>query len=114
MAVMELTEENFNQTLEANDFVLLDFWATWCGPCKVFHKVIEEIAPRYPEFVFGTINIEEQERLAKEFEVQSVPSVMILRNQVVVYADAGALPATALADLLDQTKALDPDQLKEE
>jgi len=112
MAVVELTEKNFDQIIKENEFILLDFWAEWCGPCKVFHQVVEEIAPRYPEFFFGTINIEEESKLAEEFNIQSVPSVMILRNQVIVYADSGALPATALADLLDQAKVIDPKNLQ--
>ena len=114
MAMLELNEQNFDQTIKENDFVLLDFWAAWCEPCKIFQKVVEEIAPHYPEFVFASINIEEQPKLAQDFHIQSVPSVMIIRSQVIVYADAGALPTSALSDLLDQTKAIDPKDLQQE
>lgn len=114
MGILALTEKDFDRTIKENEFVLLDFWAEWCGPCQGFKKVVEEIAPRYPEFVFASINIEEEPKLAEDFHIQSVPSVMILRNQVIVYADAGALPSTVLEDLLEQTKAIDPKELEDE
>lgn len=112
--MLELNEENFTKTIEENEYVLIDFWAEWCGPCKTFAKVVEEVGPRYPEFVFGSVNIEEQEQLASDFQIRSVPAILVIRNQVIVYAGTGALPASALADLLDQAKSIDPNELKEE
>ena len=112
MAMIALTEKNLHQILEENEFVLIDFWAKWCGPCLSFQKVIEALAPQYPEFVFASINIEEQKTLAEDFDIRSVPAVMIIRRQVAVYAESGALSSTALAELLDQTQAIDPSQLK--
>lgn len=108
MPLIEVTEKNLDQTIKDNEFVLLDFWASWCRPCDDFKKVLEEVAPRYPEFIFASINIEKESKLAEDFHIRSIPSVMILRSQVILYADSGALTATALADLLDQAKVVHP------
>jgi len=112
MAMLALTGENFSETIDQNEFVFIDFWAEWCGPCKVFAKVIEEIAPKHPDFIFASINVDEEKQLAEDFHIQSVPSVMVMRNRVVLYADSGTLSPSALADLLDQAKSLDPGELE--
>lgn len=112
MEIMELTHKNFDETLETNEFVLVDFWAEWCGPCQSFKKVVEELVPKYPDFVFGSVNIDEEKKLAEDFHIRSIPAVMIVRNQVIVYADSGALTASALMELLDQAKSLDPKDLE--
>ena len=116
MAMTTVTDANFDSLVNENEFVLLDFWADWCGPCKIFKRVIEAVAPQFPEFLFGSINIDEEEVLTKEFEIRSVPSLMILRQQVVVFAQSGTLTAEPLTDLLQQARDLDVaklDALKE-
>jgi len=112
MTIVQLNQKNFDQIIKEHDSVCLDFWAEWCEPCKAFQKVLEEIAPRYPEFVFAGVNIEEESQLAEDFQIRSVPSVMILRKQVIVYADAGALVASVLMDLLDRSKVIDSKDLE--
>jgi len=112
MNIIELTEKNFDEVVEKNALLVIDFWAEWCGPCKSFTKILEEIAPKYPEFVFGSVNIDVEKGLAEEFEVQSIPALMILRDKVVVFAESGSLPASVMTKLLDETKGLDPSELE--
>src|SRR3989338_6317295 len=114
MPILELNEDNFDQIIHGNDLVVLDFWAEWCAPCKSFSKVIQKIEKEYPDVVFGSIDIDAEVGLAEEFQVQSVPLVMILRDAVVVYGEAGALAPGNLRDLIDQAKAIDPGELRRE
>ena len=109
--IIELTHANFDDLLAKHELVLIDFWAEWCAPCKDFTKVIEKISPDYPEFMFGSINIEDEKELTEEFNIRSVPAVMILRDSVCVYADSGSLNPENLRELLDKTKDLDPEEL---
>jgi len=109
--IIELTHTNFDDLLAKHELILIDFWAEWCAPCKDFTKVIEKISPDYPEFMFGSINIEDEKELTEEFNIRSVPAVMILRDSVCVYADSGSLNAENLRELLDKTKDLDPGEL---
>ncbi len=97
-----LTEDNFDDVIADNDIIVIDFWAKWCQPCVSFSKVMSSVAKTYPEVVFASVNIEEQKALAEEFEIRSIPFVMILKNQVIIYAEAGALTANVLQDLVDQ------------
>ena len=111
MSIQELTSQNFDQTLEANDLLVVDFWADWCGPCKVFGKIMAQVATDYPDVFFASVNVENEKALSEEFDVRSVPFIMIFRKRVLVYAESGALSASGLRELLDQAKALDPSQL---
>lgn len=108
--IIELTEANFSELLE-QPFLLIDFWAEWCAPCKAFSGVIKQVAPHYPEVVFAPLNVDEQAGLAEEFEVKSIPRVMILRERTVVYDDAGLLTVTSLRELLDSARNIDLAQL---
>lgn len=110
MNIIKITKNNFDEAVENHKLLLVDFWAEWCGPCKYFTKVIEAVAKKYPEFTFGSVNIEEEKELADEFAIQSIPAVMILRNQVVVFAETGALTEKALMNLLDQAKTVEVDK----
>lgn len=112
MSVMALTDKTFSETVAKNDIVVIDFWAEWCEPCKSFAKVMESLAEQYKDVVFASIDIDREKELARDFKIVSIPSIMILKNQVVVYADSGTLPATALAELIDKAKELDVSQLK--
>lgn len=105
--IIELTEANFSEVLEQHSFLLIDFWAQWCAPCMAFSEIIHNVAPLYPEIIFAKLNIDEQPELAAEFEVRSIPRVMILKERTVVYDDAGALSVTSLKELLDSAKNID-------
>jgi thioredoxin 1 len=105
--IIELTVGNFDEVLEQHTFLLIDFWAEWCAPCKAFAEIVKHVAPDYPEVTFGSLNIEEQSALADEFDVRSIPRVMILRNRTVIYDDAGVLSMESLRELLDSAKAVD-------
>lgn len=111
MATVELTEENFAEVLAA-DLALVDFWATWCGPCRMFAPVFEDVSERYPDAVFGTVDTEEQQELAAAFRVMSVPTLVLMREGVVLYAKPGALSLEALEDLVVRALALDMDQVR--
>lgn len=112
MNLIRLTHNNFDEIVAKHDLIVIDFQAEWCVPCRSFEKVIEQAAKQYPEVMFGKVDIDAEKELAKEFHILSVPSVMILRERVVVFADSGAMTATALSELIKQAQALDPEKLK--
>ena len=112
MATIELTSENINQTIQNNDMVLIDFWASWCGPCKTFRPVFEQAATKHPEMVFATVDTEKQQELAAAFGIRSIPTLAVLREQTVVFFQPGALPSTALEQLIAQVKALDMNDVR--
>jgi len=112
MTTINLTKENFDQTVEKNPMVIVDFWAAWCAPCRFFSPTFEQASEKYPDVVFGKVNTEEQPELAGTFGIRSIPTLMILRDKVILYSEAGALPATQLHALIDQAKALDMEQVQ--
>jgi thioredoxin len=114
MATIELTKENFEKTLEDNDIVLLDFWADWCRPCKMFGPIFEAASEKHPDIAFGKINTEHERELAASFQIRSIPMLMIFRGQIPVFAQPGALPAPALENLIEQARGLDMEQLRAE
>ncbi|MFF3905694.1 thioredoxin [Streptomyces sp. NPDC001848] len=109
---VELTKENFDQTVQDNDFVLIDFWASWCGPCRQFAPVYEKAAEENPDLVFGKVDTEAQPELAAAFGIQSIPTLMIVRDRVAVFAQPGALPQAALDDVIGQARRLDMDEVR--
>ncbi|WP_330336468.1 thioredoxin [Streptomyces sp. NBC_00557] len=111
-STVELTKDNFDQTVTDNDFVLIDFWAEWCGPCRQFAPVYEKAAEENPDLVFGKVDTEAQPELAQAFGIQSIPTLMIVRDKVAVYAQPGALPEAALTDLIGQARNLDMDEVR--
>lgn len=113
MATLEVTEANFAETVKQG-IVLLDFWAAWCGPCKAFGPVFEAAAERHTDIVFGKVDTDAQQGLAAAFEVQSIPTLMALRDGVLLYAQPGAVPAAALDDLIGQIRALDMDAVRQD
>lgn len=113
-STVELTKENFDQTVTDNEFVLIDFWAEWCGPCRQFAPVYEKAAEANPDLVFGKVDTEAQPELAAAFGIQSIPTLMIVRDQVAVFAQPGALPEAALTDVIGQARKLDMDAVRQQ
>ncbi|QLJ03544.1 thioredoxin [Streptomyces sp. NEAU-sy36] len=111
-STVELTKENFDDTVTENDFVLIDFWASWCGPCRQFAPVYEKAAEENPDLVFGKVDTEAQPELAQAFGIQSIPTLMIVRDRVAVFAQPGALPEAALTDVIGQARNLDMDEVR--
>ena len=114
MATQEITADNFRQTVEKDGIVILDFWAEWCGPCRMFAPTFEKASEKYPDIVFGKVNTEEQQELAGAFQIMSIPTLMVFRDQVLLYAQPGALPGEALDQIVAKVKELDMAKVKAE
>ncbi len=114
MATVELNEQTLEKTVVENDIVIIDFWAPWCGPCKSFGPIYEEVSEKHPGIVFAKVNTEEEQAIGAHFQIRSIPTLMIFREQVVLFSEAGMLPAKALEELIEQVKALDMVQVKAE
>jgi len=114
MATVELTKDTFETTIEDNEIVLVDFWASWCGPCRMFAPVYEKVSEAHPGVVFAKVDTEAEQELAATFGIQSIPTLMAMRDKVVLYSQPGALPEAALEDIVGQIERLDMDEVRRE
>jgi thioredoxin 1 len=112
MSTIELTRDSFEQVITGNGMVIVDFWAPWCGPCRGFAPVFEAASELHGDSVFAKVNTDDQTELAGAFEIASIPTLMIFRDQICVFSQPGALPAEALEDLIQKVKALDMDDVR--
>ncbi|MEA3082211.1 MAG: thioredoxin 1 [Sphingomonadales bacterium] len=111
MATIQLTTDNFEQTILENDIVLVDFWASWCGPCRQFGPVFEEASEKNADLVFTKVDTEDQQQLAGTFNIMSIPTLLVFREHVLVFSQPGALPAESLENLIEQVRALDMEEV---
>jgi thioredoxin len=107
MATVALTQDNFDQVVNGNDMVLIDFWAPWCGPCKGFAPVFEAASEKHGDIVFAKVNTEEQQELAASFNIRSIPTLMLFREKVILFSQAGAIPGSALEQVIAKGKEID-------
>ena len=114
MPVIELTKENFEQVVTSNPTVVVDYWAPWCGPCRGFAPVFERVAEQNPDVVFAKVNTDEEQEIAGHFQIRSIPTLMVFREQIIVFSQAGALPQNALEQVIAKSKELDMSKVREQ
>jgi thioredoxin 1 len=114
MAVVELTKDNFEQVVTSNGTVIIDYWAPWCGPCRGFAPVFEKVAEKNPDIVFAKVNTDEEQELAAHFQIRSIPTLMVFRDQIIVFSQPGALPQGAFEQVVEKTKGLDMNEVRKQ
>ncbi|MBY0267840.1 MAG: thioredoxin [Burkholderiales bacterium] len=114
MPVLDLNQQNFESTVTGNKMVIIDFWAPWCGPCRSFAPVFEAAAEKHPDVVFAKVNSDDEQAIAGHFGIRSIPTLLLFREQIIVFMQAGALPASALESVIGQARALDMDQVRKD
>jgi thioredoxin 1 len=114
MAHVDLTKDNFDEVAAGSNFMIIDFWAPWCGPCKQFGPIFEETATRYTDITFAKVNTEEEQELAGHFQIRSIPTLMIMRDQIVIYAQPGALMGGQFEQLIEKARELDMEEVRKQ
>ena len=112
MATIELTKDNLDSTIENNDIVFIDFWAEWCGPCKMFGPIFDAASNKYTDIAFASCNTEEQQEVAGSFGIRSIPTLAVFREKVMIFMQPGALPAAAIDEIVEKVKELDMDEVR--
>ncbi len=114
MAVVELTKQNFEDTVTNNGFVIVDFWAPWCGPCRSFAPTFESVSEEHEDIVFAKVNTEEEQEIAAHFGIRSIPTLMIFRDKIIIFSQPGALPESAFKELIGKAGELDMDEVRKQ
>jgi thioredoxin 1 len=114
MAVLELTKENFEQVVTAHPTVIVDYWAPWCGPCRGFAPVFEKVAEKHPDVVFAKVNTDDEQEIAAHFQIRSIPTLMVFREQIIIFSQPGALPQGALEEVVEKAKAVDMEAVRKQ
>ena len=114
MAVMELTKENFEQVITSNATVIVDYWAPWCGPCRGFAPVFEKVSESHPDVVFAKVNTDDEQEIAAHFQIRSIPTLMVFRDQIIVFSQPGAMPQGAFEQVVSKAKEIDMDEVRKQ
>ncbi len=109
--LVNITADNISKYLNENEIIVLDFWASWCEPCKVFSPIFERVAKKYPEIIFGKVNTEVEMLLSEDFDIRSIPTLVILKRETIIYHESGVIPEYALTNIVTKAKAINPDEI---